>query len=178
MAVRGRRAEAGRGKAGAARPNVKEQAMTAARKLGAAAVLVALCSVGVAEEDKGAKKGSLDAAKLVGTWKYVSGAKGGEEVKKDVFKGASVIISKKTITLKGKDTFVLSYKLDTKKSPATIAMEITKGPFGEGAKTTGIVKVKGDELIMCYDSTGKTTPKKFESEKDSKVHLFVLKRAK
>ncbi len=149
--------------------------MRLAMKLGAVAVLLAACSLGAAAEDE---KDGVGPAKLVGTWNYVSGVKDGAKSDKAVLKDAKVIITKETITLKGTDTFVLSYKLDAKKKPATLAMTITKGPFGAGAKSTGIVELKGDELTICYDPAGKTTPKKFEAKKDSKLHLFVLKRAK
>ncbi len=36
----------------------------------------------------------------------------------------------------------------------------------------------GDELTICSDLAGKTTPKKFEAGEDSKLHVFVLKRVK
>jgi uncharacterized protein (TIGR03067 family) len=152
--------------------------MTTATRLGVLAVVLAACHLAAADEEKGGKKDGLDPAKLVGTWDYVSGLKDGAKVDKAVLKGGKVIVTKDTITLKGTDTFVLAYKLDTTKKPATVAMNITKGPFGVGAKTTGIIALKGDELTFCYDPEGKTTPKAFESKADSKLHLFVLKRAK
>ena len=61
-------------------------------------------------EDK--KEAKFDAAKLVGTWNYTSGTKGGEKVVGDSLK-ADVVITKDTITLKGGPdmTFVIAYKI-------------------------------------------------------------------
>jgi uncharacterized protein (TIGR03067 family) len=72
----------------------------------------------------------------------------------------------------------MKYTLDTKKSPCRISIEIVKGPQGEGAKTEGIIAVKGDELKLCYPAMGGEAPKEFVSKEDSKLHLFVLKRKK
>ena len=72
--------------------------------------------------------------------------------------------------------FVLKYTLDTKKNPVTISMKMTEGA-GEGATAEGIVKVKGDELTICYAREG-DGPKTFEAKEGSNFHLFVLKRSK
>jgi uncharacterized protein (TIGR03067 family) len=132
-----------------------------------------------AADDKGKDEGKIDPAKLVGTWTFVSGERDGEKVPEDRLKKASVEISKDAFTLKGEDaTFVMKYTLDTKKTPATIEIEIVKGPQGEGAKTEGIIALKGDELKLCYPPMGGEAPKGFDAKKGSNLHLFVLKRKK
>ena len=123
-------------------------------------------------------EGKLDPAKLVGTWTYVSGERDGNKVPEDNLKKGTVVITKDTITLKGEEVYVIKYSLDTKKSPCRISMEITKGPQGEGAKAEGIIALKGDELKLCYPPMGGDVPKEFSAKKDSKLHLFVLKRKK
>jgi uncharacterized protein (TIGR03067 family) len=46
----------------------------------------------------------------------------------------------------------------------------------KGSTSKGIVELKGEELKMCYDSTGSgDRPTKFDGEKN---HLFVLKKKK
>lgn len=119
----------------------------------------------------------FDAAKLVGDWTYVSGEKNGAKANPDSLKN-KVTFTKDTITLHGDMKFVMKYELDTKKDPAGIKLEMTESPFGAGAKGVGIIWVEGDDLKMCYDPEGKKSPEKFEAKEDSKVHLFVLKRAK
>jgi uncharacterized protein (TIGR03067 family) len=137
--------------------------------------IVAGFPVAAGEKDKG----DFDPAKLIGKWQYVSGEKGGAKIDQAELKDQTVTITKDTWTLKGKDTFVIKYTVDAKKDPATIKMEITKGPdFAVGSKSAGIIELKGDELRICYAAEGDAAPKKFATKEGTKDHLFVLKRAK
>jgi len=137
-----------------------------------------LFAVSLAAADDADKKGSaFDPAKLVGTWKYVEGTKAGEKVEMDRLAG-KVTFTKDTVTLPGGPdaTFVMAYKIDAKKSPATIDLDIKDGPVKEG-KAEGIIQVAGDELKICYVPVGVgKRPTKFESTKDNGAFLFVLKR--
>jgi uncharacterized protein (TIGR03067 family) len=120
----------------------------------------------------------FDAGKLVGTWNYVSGEKAGEKLDADHFKGQTVVVTKETITLKSEmGSFVIKYELDAKKTPVAAKLEITDGPFAKGEKADAIIELSGDELKICYVPGG-PTPTKFDAGKDSKAHLFVLKRSK
>jgi uncharacterized protein (TIGR03067 family) len=144
-------------------------------------VALVLSALTAADKDtvKDKDEAKFDPAKLVGTWTYVSAEEDGKKKTADDFKKATVEITKETITLKSDDaTYVIKYTLDTKKSPAQIAMEITKGPQGEGAKSTGIIELKGDELKLCYDPMHGDAPKEFSAKEGSKLHLFVLKPMK
>ncbi len=128
-------------------------------------------------DDKKGKGEGFDAAKLVGTWTYVSGMKNGQEIGKETIKNGKVIFTRETITLPGPDgKFVMKYKLNAKKNPVAIELEMTESPFGAGAKAAGILAVKGDELKFCYAPMGEA-PKKFEAKEGSNHHYFVLKRA-
>jgi len=137
------------------------------------AALLILGSAALRADEK-----KFDAGKLAGTWTYVSGEKNGEKLDADHFKGQTVEITKETITLKSEmGSFVIKYDLDAKKSPAAAKLEITDGPFGKGDKADAIIEVSGDDLKICYVPGG-PAPTKFEAGKDSKAHLFVLKRSK
>src|SRR5258708_4446624 len=117
--------------------------------LSLAVVLTLLVAAG-ADDTKDKEKDKLDPAKLIGTYTLVSGERDGNKVSDDNLKKTTVIITKETITLKGDDgSFVLKYKLDAKKTPATLEMEITEGPQGVGAKSGGIIALKGEELKLC-----------------------------
>jgi uncharacterized protein (TIGR03067 family) len=142
-------------------------------------VVLALAPLGAADKDT-KDDAKLDPAKLVGTWTYVSGVEDGtKKTADDLKKSGTVEITKDAITLKGPEsTFVMKYTLDTKKSPVQIAIEITKGPQGEGAKTEGIIELKGDELKLCYPPMGGDVPKDFTAKEGSKLHLFVLTKKK
>jgi len=122
------------------------------------------------------KKDKFDAAKLVGKWEYVSGVKNGEKANADNLK-EKVVIEKDKLTLEGPMKFVMSYKLDTSKTPAVISLTITESPFGAGATAEGIIEMAGEELKFAYTPMGKA-PEKFESKEGSMVHYFVLKKAK
>jgi uncharacterized protein (TIGR03067 family) len=129
-----------------------------------------------ADGDKEDKADKFDAAKLVGTWTYVSAVKNGQKADADNIKDAKVTITKDTMTLEGgAGKFVMKYTLDTKKKPVTISMKMTEG--AEGATAEGIIELKGDELKLCYATEG-AAPKKFESKEGSDHRLVVLKRAK
>ncbi|SRR6266851_570849 len=145
--------------------------------LGACSFTLLVGSI-VAADEKADKAAQFDAAKMVGTWSYVSGEKNGTKVDPENLKGGSVKITKETITLESpQGKFVIKYTLDTKNSPVSLSMEFTESPFGAGAMAKGIVEVKGDDLKMCYTTEG-DAPKKFETKEGSNSHLFVLKRSK
>jgi uncharacterized protein (TIGR03067 family) len=142
-----------------------------------AAVLV-LAPLNADDKDKDKDEGKFDPAKIIGTWSYVSGERDGAKVPADSLKKGSVEITKDTITLKSDETYVIKYSLDTKKTPCRISMEITKGPQGEGAKSEGIIALKGEELELCYSPMGGEAPKEFAAKEGSKLHFFVLKPKK
>lgn len=142
--------------------------------LGACSFTLLVGSI-LAADEKGDK---FDAAKMLGTWTYVSGEKNGTKVDPENLKAGTVKITKETITLESpQGKFVIKYTLDAKKDPVTLAMEMTESPFGAGAMAKGIIEVKGDDLKMCYATEG-DAPKKFETKEGGTSHLFVLKRSK
>ena len=139
---------------------------------------MALCALvlGIAPLGADDKETKFDPAKLVGDWTYVSGTKGGEKANADSLKN-KVVITKETITLTGDQKFVMKYDLDSNKKPVGIKLKMTESPFGAGAEAVGIIGFDGKELKLCYDPEGKKAPEKFESTKENKAHLFVLKKA-
>ncbi len=117
--------------------------------------------------------------KIIGTWSYVSGEKDGKKIAAKDLAGGSVGITKDKITLTSPDgKFVISYKLDTSKKPAQISMEILEGPQGKGAKSVGIIGMKGENLVICYPAMGGDTPKTFATKEGSGLNLFTLKKKK
>ena len=145
-----------------------------------AVVLTLLVSAGADDKND---KDKLDPEKLVGTYTYVSGERNGDKVPEDNLKKGTVVITKDTITLKSEQgSFVIKYKLDAKKTPATLEMEIKEAPKeaadAVGSKTGGIISMKGEEVKLCYAAMGGETPKEFAAKKDSGNHYFVLKKKK
>jgi len=138
------------------------------------------CAVGGAAALLGAqdKEAKFDPAKLIGKWTYISGIKDGAKVDPENLKKQDVTFTKDKITLKGEDTFVMKYDLDATKKPVGIKLEMLESPFGAGAKAAGIIELTGDELRFCYAPMGENVPKTFDAKEGTKMHLFVLKRAK
>jgi uncharacterized protein (TIGR03067 family) len=138
--------------------------------LGLAAALVSAASA----QDKA----KLDPAKLVGTYTFVEGVKDGEKVPADNFKGLTVTIAKDGMVMKTPDgNFEFKYTVDATKTPATIDLEIVKGPVGEGSKSKGIIALDGTTLKLAYHPMGGERPKDFECKKGSGCQAFTLKKS-
>jgi uncharacterized protein (TIGR03067 family) len=122
------------------------------------------------------KDEGFDVKKLEGKWSLVSGMKNGTKSEGDALK-TEFSVSGDVMKMKtGDGEFVFKLKIDPKKTPVQVDIEITEGPIGKGTVTKGILELKDDELKLCYDSTGMgDRPAKFEGEK---AHLFVLKKKK
>ena len=142
-------------------------------------VVFAFLAAAGADEKADKEKAKMDPEKLVGTWTFVSGVKNGQKLDAEGLKKQSVTITKETLTMKSEmGDFVFKYKLDSKKSPCQVDLEITEGPVGQGSKTTGIIELKGEELKLCYAAMGGETPKEFASKEDSGNNYFVMKKKK
>lgn len=137
--------------------------------------LVAVSSLAFGEEKK------FDVEKLVGKWKFTEGTKAGEKVDAKNLE-AEVTITKDTLTIKDPSmTHVMKFKIDASKSPIQIDFDGEEGP-AKGFKAEGIIALEGDTLKLAYSTNipgfdGKR-PTKFESTKDNKAFLFVMKKAK
>jgi uncharacterized protein (TIGR03067 family) len=147
--------------------------MTRFRGLTTVAVLFA--GVALAADEK--EDAKFDAAKMEGTWTITAGMKNGEKAEVDKYKDA-VEITKDKITLKTPDgSFVFKYTVDAKASPASVELEIVEPDMFKGSKATGIVKLDGDTLTLCYPAMGGDKPKDFDAKKDSGNYSFTMTKA-
>lgn len=140
----------------------------------------ALFAAGLSAQDKDApakkKMEKIDPAKLVGSYKLVSGMKAGEKMTAEA-EQSPIVFTKDKITMKSKDmAFAFSYKVDEDKTPATIEMTITEPKELKDKKATGILKMEAGKLVLCYHPKGENTPKVFKSTKENEYHLFELKK--
>ena len=138
--------------------------------------LLVVGAVAVAEDKPKEKK--FDASKLVGTWTYTKGVRGGEEVAKERLAG-DVVITKETFTIPGGPDakFIIAYEIDAKGNPVKIDFDIKDGPVKEG-KAQGIISIKGDTCTVCYAPAPGERPTKMKSTEKNGAFLFVLKRKK
>ena len=113
---------------------------------------------------------------MVGSWKYVWAMKDGEKLDADHFGNQSVEITQDTLTLNSESKFVMKFKLDTKKSPTGIDLEITEAPFGTGSTAGGVVNLKDGKLYVCYAPMGGDPPSKLDAPEGSGHYMFVLEK--
>ena len=147
-----------------------------------ATVVVSTVLLAVVVSVQAEEKAKFDATKLAGTWTVVSGEKEGTKSAAEALKG-KVEITKDTIKITAKDpdgkdmVFLMKYKVDADKTPATIVIDGTEGPVKDQT-VKGIVAFDGDNLKLCYALPGEDFPKDFKTKEGSKTHSFVLKKAK
>jgi uncharacterized protein (TIGR03067 family) len=116
-----------------------------------------------------------NALKLTGEWVVESQITYGRPIKSSIERRYSFGDDGKwTLTTKGK---VLgsdrTYAIDAGKKPAAIDMK-----YSASVTYTGIIKVEGDTMTLCYSRNADERPKTFESPENSTVILIVLKRVK
>ncbi len=63
------------------------------------------------------------------------------------------------------------------KLPKTMDIKGTKGP-NKGKTFLTIYELKGDELKVCYDLSGKARPTEFATKPDTQLFLVTYRRAK
>ncbi|HET6324664.1 MAG TPA: TIGR03067 domain-containing protein [Planctomycetaceae bacterium] len=139
-------------------------------------VVLSVASVGLCADPKAPK---ADKA-LNGRWTPESAVMAGKEVPRDTLKSMHLVLARGKYTLtNGDQVDEGTYKVDESEVPKTITFVGTKGPQ-EGKTMLGIYELEDGKLRICFDTTGKTHPVKFESKADSQVLLatYTKKMAK
>lgn len=117
----------------------------------------------------------FDQRRMNGRWTCVQGKRAGQDVAQDRL-GVRIEIGDGKIRLSdGEDNeFVMGYEIDDTTDPVSVDMTILSGPAPEGSKALGVIKWKGDHLVLCYDPTGEKRPERFESTPENGFFLFEL----
>ena len=136
-------------------------------------------SAGLAQAQETGQKEQGVGAKLIGTYKLVSGNNGGKDIPKEHLNG-QVRIAKDVMTTYDadhKEVYVVRYNIDREGEPARIAMTVTSSsrPGSVGTKGRGLVKVEGKKLTLIYDYKSEEFPSDFEPKGDSQ-NRFVMER--
>src|SRR4051812_40541783 len=120
-----------------------------------------------------------DAAKMQGTWAFVTHEMDGKKAPEDALKNMTVTIKGNTFTVKNGDQVIQAgtQKLDGTKKPRTIDATITEGE-GKGTKMLGIYELDGDTMKVCFDEKGKARPTAFKAAEGSGLFLAEVKRVK
>ena len=117
------------------------------------------------------------AAALAGSYVMVSGEKDGAKLLQERVQGSTVRITENAITTFDKDkkeTYAVTYTLDTSKEPWRITMTSTMAPV-KGEVAQGLIKKSGDTVQLIYAKRGAAAPTDFTTENNQL--MFVLKKS-
>jgi uncharacterized protein (TIGR03067 family) len=116
--------------------------------------------------------------KFEGTWLMASGEQDGKPLAADVVKKARLVIQGERHTVKvGDDTYVGTHKLDPTKSPRTIDVKDSEGPFKD--KTLkGIYELTDEAFRVCFAPPDKDRPTEFTTKSGTGMMLHEWKKKK
>ncbi len=134
--------------------------------------LVMVIAVGLVAADQKADAPKDDNAKIVGTWKFVDGNRGGEKPPEEFLKSFKVTFTDKGKVIAAPDNKEGTFQLDSSKKPKTMEVNI------DGKTHKGVYELDGDNLNVCIAEDGEETPTKFETKPCSKQMLMIFKREK
>ena len=113
-----------------------------------------------------------------GTWKPVSAELAGKPWPKQVLDTMKLILKDDKYTVEvGGQNDEGTVTRDPSKSPKAMDIKGTKGP-NEGKTFLVIYELKGDELRVCYDLSGKSRPTEFATKPNTPLFLVTYRRAK
>jgi uncharacterized protein (TIGR03067 family) len=125
-------------------------------------------------DDKADKEKEYKALK--GDWKLEKGTLAGNDATTTLKELELTILDDGKYTSKlGDQKDEGKFTFDPKAEPKSMVINPNAGQVKE---LKAIYKLDGDTLTICYDRTGKETPKKFESTAENKLLLVEYKRKK
>ncbi len=128
-----------------------------------------------AADDKAA--GESAASALLGSYTLVAGEKNGQEIPNERVQGSTTRITENTITTFDKDqkeTYAMTYTLDTSQKPWKITMTSTRAPVKD-EMAQGLIEKDGGMVKLIYAIRGGAAPDDFTTE--DKQLLFVMKKS-
>lgn len=116
---------------------------------------------------------------MAGTWAFESHVMGGEKAPPEALKALVITFEGDKFVVKMGDKVVQAgtNSVATGKKPHTVDSIVTEGE-GKGTTMKGILELDGDTMKVCFDTSGKTRPEKYESPAKSEMVSLVLKRVK
>ena len=119
-----------------------------------------------------------DSQDMDGTWKPLSAELAGKPWPQQVLDTMKLILKNDQYTvLIGELSDEGTTRRDPDKSPKTMDINGKKGP-NEGKTFLCIYELKGDELRVCYDLSGKSRPTEFATKPDTQLFLVTYRRVK
>ncbi len=141
--------------------------------------LIALLLIVFATMSVANSAGGPDDAKLIqGTWQMQTAELAGKEFPEEIRKSIKLVLTgDKYLVTAGKEPDEGTCKLDPSKTPKALDITGVKGP-NVGKTFLAIYELKGDELRVCYDLSGKQRPKEFKTSEGTQLFLVTYKRQK
>jgi uncharacterized protein (TIGR03067 family) len=119
-----------------------------------------------------------DAKAIQGTWKPARAELAGHALSEILTKQITLKLTDGAYTVTVRDSADRgTYKLDPSTHPKSITITGTDGP-NKDKTFPAIYELDGDTLKICYDLSGKETPKNFKTEPNTKLYLVVYERQK
>ena len=117
-----------------------------------------------------------DMKQMEGTWKPQSAELAGKPYPQKILDTMKLVVKGETylVEVAGQPDEGQT-KLDPAKSPKAIDITGTKGP-NKGKTFLAIYELKGDELKVCYDLSGKSRPTEFATKADTLLFLVRYRR--
>jgi uncharacterized protein (TIGR03067 family) len=138
----------------------------------ASVLVLAMSAMGRGDDDKG------DAKKIEGTWQLTSAELAGKPLPADFVKSAKLKMSGGEYKLtSAEEPDAGTYVLDLKAKPRAVDIKGVDGP-NKGKTFLAIYELKGDEMIVCYDLSGKSRPTEFKTKPATTLFLARYKREK
>jgi len=117
-----------------------------------------------------------DVKQMQGTWRPLAAEFAGDPFPDQILKTIKLILKDDRYTaLVGEKSDEGTYSVDPDKSPKTMDVKGTKGP-NEGKTFLTIYELKGDQLRICYDLSGKARPTEFATKKETMLYLVTYRR--
>jgi uncharacterized protein (TIGR03067 family) len=119
-----------------------------------------------------------DTRETDGTWKPLSAEFAGVKWPQKVLDSMKLILKDGKYTYEdGGQSDEGTATCDPAKSPKTMEIKGTNGP-NKGKTFLAIYELKGDELRVCYDLSGKSHPTEFATKADTQLFLVTYRKAK
>ena len=113
-----------------------------------------------------------------GTWKPVSAELAGKPWPQQVLDSMKLILKDDNYTVQvGDNKDEGTVKQDPSKSPKAMDITGTNGP-NKGKTFLVIYELKGEELRVCYDLSGKSRPTEFATKPNTHLFLVTYRRTK
>jgi uncharacterized protein (TIGR03067 family) len=116
--------------------------------------------------------------KLIGTWQMKEGVAAGEALEADTVKALQLEMTDGKYTLKGAENIDRgTWVIRTGQKPFEMDIKGTEGAHKDQA-ILAIFELDGDKMRVCYDLSGQTRPKTFESKANTTLFLASYERVK